>query len=307
MIASLVPGGSGPISTAPAGTAGKAFNIDAEHFRANFAQKPHLVAHRLVGHPLFQLPRLMELARRLPEKHVEYNSGNIGITTDWDKTPRTGLSIEESIRRVEECCSWMFLKRVEQDPEYKALLDQVLDDVQAHSEAVDPGMYDRAAAIFISSPNAVTPYHMDQEHNYLSQIRGHKTIKVYPGREVLTQDELENHVSRKSYDRNLKFRDEFEAKATVFDLQPGYALYFPPFDPHYVVNSNEVSVSFSCGFFTPRQDRRWGIHRVNRRLRNWGLTPTPYGESPTRDAVKCGLYRFGRRVGKLLGRGSQDE
>ena len=307
MISSLVSSDVRAISTAPPGTAGRAFNIDPEHFRTNFAQKPHLVAHRLVGHPLFTLPRLMELARRLPEKHVEYNAGNIGITTDWEKTPRTGLSIEESIRRVEECCSWMFLKRVEQDPEYKAVLDQVLDDVQTHSEAIDPGMYDRAAAIFISSPGAVTPYHMDQEHNYLSQIRGRKTIKVYPGNEVLTQEELEHHVSRKSYDRNLKFRDEFEAKATVFDLQPGFALYFPPFDPHYVLNGPDVSISFSCGFFTPRQDRRWGIHRVNRRLRGWGITPTPYGDSPRRDALKSGVYRLGRRLSKLLGRGEQED
>src|SRR5207245_1928864 len=100
-------------------------------------------------------------------------------------------------------------------------------------------------------------------------------------------------------------REEYEAKATVFDLRPGYSLYFPPFDPHYVLNGPEVSISFSCGFFTPHQDRRWGIHRVNRRLRGWGITPTPYGELPLRDGLKSGAYRFARRVGKLFGKGEQ--
>jgi hypothetical protein len=293
-----------PISTAPVGRPGQAFNIDADHFRSHFGQKPHLVAHRLAGHPSFSLPRLIELARRQPEKYVEYNAGNIGVTTDWEKTPRTGLSVEESIRRIEECNSWMFLKRVEHDPEYRELLDQVLDDVQEHSEAIDPGMYDRAAAIFISSPGAVTPYHMDQEHNYLCQIRGQKTIRVYPGREVLGEEELENHLTRKSYDRNLVFRPEFEAKATVFDLTPGHALYFPPLDPHYVLNGPEVSISFSCGFFTPRSDRRWGIHRFNRGLRRWGITPAPYGASPWRDSLKFLGCRVSRRVGRWFGAGA---
>ena len=32
----------------------------------------------------------------------------------------------------------------------------------------------REAFIFISSPNTVTPYHMDPEYNFLLQIRGTK-------------------------------------------------------------------------------------------------------------------------------------
>jgi hypothetical protein len=286
---------------------GRVLDIDPDHFRGHFAKKAHTVQHRLVGHPLFELPRLMELARKLPEKHVEYNSGNLPISVDWQQTPRTGLSVEESIRRIEDCCSWMFLKRIEQDPEYKELLDMVLDDIQTHSEGIDPGMYDRAAAIFISSPNAVTPYHMDQEHNYLCQIRGQKTIKVYPGKQVLVEKELENHVSRKSYDRNLVLRPEHEALATTFELTPGHALYFPPFDPHYVQNSPAVSVSFSCGFFTPSSDRRWGIHRFNLGLRRLGITPTPYGQSPKGDALKSFGYRAVRRVKGVFGAGKKED
>ena len=34
--------------------------------------------------------------------------------------------------------------------------------------------------IFVSSPNAVTPYHFDPEHNILLQLRGTKVMTQFP-------------------------------------------------------------------------------------------------------------------------------
>src|SRR5262245_63771662 len=84
----------------------------------HFARRPFVVRHRLTDHPLFALPRLIELARMLPEDRVEYNAGDVPVSLDPARTPRTGLSIDETIRRIEECRSWMVFKNVERDPEY---------------------------------------------------------------------------------------------------------------------------------------------------------------------------------------------
>jgi hypothetical protein len=43
-------------------------------------------------------------------------------------------SIDETIRRIEECRSWMVFKNVERDPAYRALLDTCLDQAREHSE-----------------------------------------------------------------------------------------------------------------------------------------------------------------------------
>jgi len=40
--------------------------IDPPRFRERFDREPFLVRHRLVEHPLFSLPRLVELARTYP-------------------------------------------------------------------------------------------------------------------------------------------------------------------------------------------------------------------------------------------------
>src|SRR5262249_4393034 len=116
-----------PISAGSATTeSARPLGIDPARFRARFDREPFVVDHRLSDHRLSARPRLIELARTLPEDHVEYNAGNVPVSLDPARTPRTGLSIDETIRRIEECRSWMVFKNVERDPDYRALLDACL-------------------------------------------------------------------------------------------------------------------------------------------------------------------------------------
>jgi hypothetical protein len=70
----------------------------------------------------------------------------------------------------------MVPKNVEADPEYARLLRDVIDDVYRQLGSTLTGMRREEAFIFISSPNAATPYHLDEEHNVLLQIRGSKEV-----------------------------------------------------------------------------------------------------------------------------------
>ena len=220
--------------------------VDPEIFAAYFDKKPFHVRHALADHPLFSLPRLMELARCLPEAFVEYNGGNLPVGARPQDTPRTGLSAEETVRRIAECGSWMVLKRVEQDPDYGALLDRCLDDVAAQAGAAVPRMLRREGFIFLSSPGAVTPFHLDPEHNFLLQVRGSKTVSMWDrdDRFVLPDAELEKFYSAFVH-RNLPWRDVFQTTAWVVPLVPGQGLHFPVAVPHWVQNGPEVSISFS--------------------------------------------------------------
>lgn len=101
--------------------------LESAPFREHFDRHPFLVRHRLCDHPLLSLKRLVDLARALPEDRVEYNAGDVPVSLDPTRTPRTGLSIEETIRRIEERRSWMVFKNVEQDPAYRALLNDCLE------------------------------------------------------------------------------------------------------------------------------------------------------------------------------------
>ena len=275
-------------------------NIEPATFRANFYQRPFLIRHNLAGHDLFSLPRLVELAQRLPADRVEYNAGNIPVSQDPTTTPRNGLSIAETIRRIEECSSWLVLKNVEQDPAYAALLNDCLDEITAFSEPIAPGMYRREGYVFITSPDSVTPYHMDNEYNFLLQIRGQKQISLFDreDRSILSDLELEKFYT--GGHRNLTFKDEYQAKAQVFQLTPGDGLHFPITAPHWVKNGPAVSISFSITFRTPASEQREMVFRVNAGLRKYGLTPAPVGAAVWQDSLKATAYRAWRRAQNLF-------
>lgn len=277
--------------------------IDPVDFRNKFNRTPFLIGHGLCDHPLFGLPQLVELARRLPESNIEYNAGELPLTIDQKLTPRNGLSPEETVRRIADCKSWLVLKYVENDPVYRELLDECLKLVRPHSEPLVPGMRKPHGFIFITSPNSVTPYHMDPEHNFLLQIRGNKHVHLFDGkdRNVLSEQELERFYAE--HVRNLTFQEQFRAHSWVYDLQPGEGLHFPVTYPHYVQNGPEVSISFSITFRTPDLDRRTAVYQVNHALRKRGLKPTAVGRSPIRDTIKYQSYRVWRKVSSLWSKG----
>lgn len=270
--------------------------IPTLEFEKKFSREPFLIKHKLCDHPLFDIERILELAQTLPADNIEYNAGEIPISVDHANTPQTGLSAEETIRRIRDCKSWLVLKYVEQDPEYAQLLNECMEQLRPFTEPIAPGMVSPEAFVFVTSPGSVTPYHIDPEHNFLLQVRGSKEVHMYDGRnrELLKECELEDFYSDRG--RNLEYKPEYEEHAWVYDLQPGQGLHFPVTYPHYVKNGEEVSISFSITFRTPDLDRRRGLYQFNGKLRDWGMTPKAVGHSRLRDSSSFFLFRLLRKM-----------
>jgi len=275
-------------------------NFSDQIFAQRFGRAPFSIGHNLSGHPLFSIERLLELSRSLPEGNVKYNSGRVEVGTGIYRGPATGLSIQETIRRIEECGAWMVLKFVEQDPEYRELLDACLDEVAPHSNSIEAGMRRREGFIFISSPSSITPYHIDPEYNFLLQVRGTKTINVLDAadRSVLSEAAIENFFSGRNH--QIAFADAFIEKAASFNLGSGDGLHIPPAAPHWVQNGPDVCISFSITFRTPELERRDLIYVANSHLRRLGLTPRPPGRSALMDSVKYLGCRALRRTSSII-------
>jgi len=277
-------------------------DLDQPTFDARFNRRPFRIGHQLADHRLFSLPRLIELSKSLPESRVEYNSGKLPVSQDPTSTPRNGLAIDETIRRIEECNSWMVLKNVELDEEYSDLLNSCLAEVRQFSDHVSPGMKHQAGFIFISSPGSVTPYHIDPENNFLLQIRGQKCVYMFPqdDRDILTEENLEAFFT--GGHRNLPYEKWYDERSERFELNPGDGLHFPVAAPHWVQNGSEVSISFSITFQTKDSADRRSLHRLNKQLCHWGITPTGVGRSSWRDAAKLGLVSGIRAAKRLIGK-----
>ena len=272
-------------------------------FRHLYPERAGKLAHEVSAHPMLELEALARLASVIDPAHVEYNSGNLPVGVDPAAVPGNGLSIDQTIRSIEENNSWMVLKWIENDPGYRALLQDVLAPLRALVEPVTGPMLTLQGFIFVSSPEAVTPYHMDPEHNILLQIRGQKTMTVFPS----VDDELLSDVDHERYHmgghRNLVWRDEFARKGTSFDLSPGEAVYVPVKSPHWVKVGPELSISMSVTWrsdWSYREADARGFNHVARRL---GLTPAAPGRYPHQNYAKAYAFRAMRRLG-LSGSGT---
>ena len=267
-------------------------------FATNYPEVPHKLEHRLGEHPLLELDALATLAEALPPGSIEYNFADLPIGIDGKPAP-TGIPIGETIRRIEETGSWAALKNIEQVPAYRDLLHALLAELRATIEPRTGAMQKLQGFVFITSPNGVTPYHFDPEHNILLQVRGTKVMTQFPaGNPRFAPDEVHEtyHVGG---GRELTWRDDLLEGGTEFPLAPGDALFVPVMAPHFVRNGASPSVSLSI---TWRSD--WSFAEADARafngvLRRWGLTPAPPGRWPARNRSKALAWRaYARLVGR---------
>jgi hypothetical protein len=273
------------------------FAAPAAALAGAYPGEPARLAHALAGHELFDIDRLLVLARALPAASIEYNAGDLPIGQDPASTPMNGLSAEETVRRIAECRSWMVLKNVEQDADYAALMAACLAEIAPIAAPATGAMLRREAFIFLSSPEAVTPFHMDPEHNILMQVRGRKTFWVYPATDESIVSAVQHEAFHDGGHRNLDWRAEFNAKAIAFELAPGDAVYVPVKAPHRVRNGAEVSVSFSITWRSRASIAEADLRRANAMLRRFGARPRLPREAPVIDAAKAALWRVASRLG----------
>jgi len=246
-------------------------------------QRVFPVRHTWSDHPLLQLDALQRLAARLAEQGaIRTHSAAADFHTSFVAAPQTHptkLSPLETIERIEEAQAWMALHNIQNDPEYRTLVDEILDEVEPRISKKDPGMHGRAGWIFVTSPNAVTPYHMDHENNFILQCLGKKKVYVWEplDREVVTERSLELFHTKHSREL-VVFRNDFLQRAHALDFEPGLGAYMPSTAPHLVKNGDGVSITISVTYYTRAIRQTKLLYKSNHALRELGLAPHPIGE-----------------------------
>jgi hypothetical protein len=265
------------------------------HFAASYPETPHKLQHALHSHPLLTLEALATLGESLPSRSVEYNRGNLPIGVDG-KPGATGLPIGETIRRIETSNSWAVLKNIEQQPPYAALLADLLGELEGEIIPRTGRMMKTQGFIFVSSPNAVTPYHFDPEHNILLQLVGEKAMTVFPAGNAQFAPDPVHETYHTGGGRELRWRDEFNPAGTGFPLAPGEALYVPVMAPHHVKNGPWPSISLSITWRSEWSFAEADARAFNGLLRRLGFNPKPPGRWPARNSAKAIAWRLARRI-----------
>ncbi len=262
-------------------------------FARSYNQCPFQFAHGLTGHELFELPALLALSRRMPDHRDTYwSNGKPRLDDRWERNSEGRLSLEDSITGIADNNSMVILKHAEQDPVYAPLLQGFLARVVDLAGAVmRHDVVVGEVLILLSSPNRLTPYHMDAEVNYLVQVTGNKTVRVYDqaDRELVTHQERERYFAG-DYN-SAPYREGKLDEATVFELNAGSGVHIPVFAPHWVQNHDNVSVALSVNYELRSVQRLARIYHTNRLLRRAKRAPAPPGATRLGDDAKVLLSR----------------
>lgn len=265
-------------------------------FAASYPETPHRLRHNLRDNPLLTLDALAALGEKLPPASVEYNRGDLPTGVDPESDIANGLTIGETIRQVDRCRSWAVLKNIEQVPQYRALLMDLLGELRELIEAKTGSMLTPQGFIFVSSPEAVTPYHFDPEHNILLQLKGSKTMVQFPAGDARFAPDETHEGYHTGGHRNLVWRDELAAGGTAWPLEPGDALFVPVMAPHHVKVGPDPSISLSITWRSDWSYAEADARAFNHLLRKAGLRPHAPGRYPAQNRMKAYAWRIARRL-----------
>lgn len=263
---------------------------------ALYPVKAGRLGHSLGDHPLLTIEALATLGERLPAAQVEYNPGDIPIGIRPEDIPSNGLSIGETIRTIDANRSWAVLKNIESEPKYRALLMDLLSELEAVVAPRTGAMLTPQGFIFISSPGSITPFHFDPEHNILLQLRGTKVMHVWPAGDERFASRVEHERYHTGGHRNLPWDDAFRDGAQQVPLAPGDAVLMPVMAPHFVANGDAPSISLSITWRSEWSYRESEAHAANAALRRLGFDPAMPPRWPRHARAKTLGWRVLRRL-----------
>lgn len=279
--------------------------FDATTVRELYNRKPFQIEHSLATHPAFSLDELFRLCRRRPEQDILFRAGNIPGDTPLETSYlqyKRDLMLADVLDHFVERQAYICINNPERDPEYRPIIEGLIGEVASQIHDLDPWITWYSTYVFISTRDAVTPYHMDREMNFLLQVRGTKQVYLWDqdDAEIMSPEQKDLLLSR--IGNRPVYQPSFEDKAMLYTLRPGIGVHHPFIAPHRVHTAGELSISLALTFRTRQSDMWTDAYRFNARLRKLGLHPSPIGRHAWLDRAKCGLARAGQRVHRLLAR-----
>ena len=212
------------------------------------------------------------------------------------------LSGADLVEAVRTGAIWLNLRAASHHlPEFADMAGEIFGSLSA---ATGQKVLKPDVGVLISSPGIHVHYHLDIPVVTLVQIRGDKTLHLYPAREPFASDSQIESIVLRENEEEVDFCDNFEAAATQVTLQPGMALTWPQNAPHRVQNGEMMNVSLSCEFMTlpalVRANALFANGLIRRRLGGTPKLPSRVGPSVV---ARAGLARAMKLFHKTPERG----
>jgi hypothetical protein len=256
--------------------------------------------HQLAGHPLMTTKSLGDLALRIAPEFVRFHDGERSVGTQMGNLLQidpTRQGLRHAIENLHKVKTFVQVTNVRNDPAYRALVDELLDEASRFLPPQDRSLLHRDASMFLASPGSVTPFHLDHEQNFLCHIRGPKTFYVWDHSDrSLVSDRAREIFYYKGHNREAVYQPDMLKKANVIELMPGDCVFMPMGAPHAAETGDDITVTFSFLMNTHSSFETVQAYQANAVMRRLGLSPKPIGDSAMRDSLKRNALGAIRRV-----------
>ena len=219
----------------------------------DFGKTPLTAHHNLHLRDMFSDAGLADLLDRYPRDafnlYTMDNSREAGRDSFRKGLPGK-LNGEEILDAVKKGRLWINLRNANSHlPEYADLCAEMFGELEANT----PGLrtMKRDVGVLISSPNARVFYHLDIPLVTLWQIKGEKTMYVYPTGEPFAKDPQIEAIVLREKEEEIDYDPAFDASAQIVKMTPGLMANWPQTAPHRIDNGDCLNVSLSCEFMTP--------------------------------------------------------
>ncbi|WP_084399976.1 hypothetical protein [Henriciella aquimarina] len=267
--------------------------------RKSFGSDILQASHTLDQSPLFCDAALAALLDAYPRDQL--GIWTFGEHGEGEEAPVRGrapdLSGEELMQAVRRGRIWLNLRAVNAKvSDYGPTADAIFGSLE---QASGQKVFKRDMGVLISSPGVNVHYHLDIPLVSLFQIRGEKTMWVYPATVDFAPDERLESIVLREQEEGLTFRQAFETSARRIDMKPGMAVTWPQTAPHRVQNGDMLNVSLSCEFMTlPGLIRANALYANGKLRRQFGAHPKrPNGLTPA-TLGKAALARLMKQAEK---------
>ena len=248
--------------------------------------------HRLHERPLASDEGLADILDRYPRERLGvFTMGEDPVAwRSWRRGVAGELSGAEILAAVKAGRIWLNLRAVNQhDDAYAEVADAVFGEVEA---ATGQRTLKRDVGLLISSPHVQVFYHLDVPLVMLWQLRGSKTVWLYPPKAPFVDEAQIERIVLKETGEQFDYDPAWDAHANRVTLRPGDMVTWPQNAPHRIENGGMMNVSLSMEFMTPQALMRANVLYTNGMLRRtFGARPTLQAAPDPRALAKVAAAR----------------
>lgn len=234
--------------------------------------EPFTFDHKLSAFDQLNRQELCEMILRLPSNQVAASRSNAGgVDADILRADRDNPiqhSLKHALENLETSNSFVKVRQPETDSAFMSIYSHLQTQLEELADSMGTSIKNSTMFLFLASPGAITPFHLDKYSAFLLQLNGKKKVHIWTpwDHDKLPQEDIEAFVSS-SIPRTPPTDDL--SGSTEHTIQPGDGVHIPCTSPHWVQNGDGVSISMSVHFTTKRANQKLNALRMNDLTRRW--------------------------------------